>query len=98
MLEDKKAVENDEKCIFEVEMTKKIKPKDEIRWLFNGRRIDTEIDKRYELEIDNKICRLVIKNIVLQDEGNYSIEINNSRSNANLTVEGKIILKQKERL
>lgn len=88
-LEDKKAVENDEKCVFEIEMTKKIQPKDEIHWTFNGRKIDADIDsRRYEIQKDNKISRLVIKNVVLEDEGSYSVEINGSRSSANLVVDG----------
>lgn len=86
-MEDKKAVENDAKAVFEMEMTKKIQPKDEIKWTFNGRKIDPD-DKKYDVETDNKTCRLIIKNITLEDEGDYSVEINGSRSNANLIVEG----------
>lgn len=87
-LEDKKAVENDEKAFFEIEMSKKIRSKDDITWTFNGRKIDIETDKRYEIERDDNTCRLIIKNIVLEDEGAYTVELNGSRSSANLTVEG----------
>lgn len=92
-LDDQKAVENDEKCVFEIEMTKKIQPKDKIHWTFNGRSIDPDLDKRYDVQLDNKICRLVIKNVVLEDEGAYSVEINGSRSSANLTVDGAVFNK-----
>jgi hypothetical protein len=88
-LEDKEAVEDDEKTTLEVEMSKKISSRDEIKWTFNGRKIDVEDDNRYALEKDNKICRLVIKKVKLEDEGTYAVEVNNSRSSGYLTVNGK---------
>lgn len=92
-MEDKEAVEDDEKTTLEVEMSKKISSRDEIKWTFNGRKIDVEDDSRYALEKDNKICRLVIKKVKLEDEGTYAVEVNNSRSSGYLTVNGKQILK-----
>ena len=88
-MEDKEATEDDEKTTLEVEMSKKVSSRDEIRWTFNGRKIDVEDDNRYALEKDNKICRLVIKKVKLEDEGTFAVEVNNSRSSAYLTVNGK---------
>lgn len=93
-MEDKEAVEDDEKTTLEVEMSKKISSRDEIKWTFNGRKIDVEDDSRYALEKDNKICRLVIKKVKLEDEGTYAVEVNNSRSSGYLTVNGKSLIRK----
>ena len=93
-MEDKEAVEDDEKTTLEVEMSKKISSRDEIKWTFNGRKIDVEDDNRYALEKDNKICRLVIKKVKLEDEGTYAVEVNNSRSSGYLTVNGKDLIRK----
>jgi len=87
-LQDQHATEEDEKAAFEVEMTRKILPSNEIRWTFNGRKIDIDGFRKYSMEIDNKICRLIIKNVKLEDEGSYAVEVNGSRSSANFTVNG----------
>jgi titin len=87
-LEDKTAIEDDLEAYFEVECSKKISSRDEIKWMFNSRKIDLDLqDQKYRMQLDGKLCRLVIKSIKLEDEGNYSIDINeNHRSTAKLTV------------
>lgn len=85
-LQDKQAVEEDEEAFFEVEMSKKISLSDEIRWTFNGRKIDVEDFRKYSMELENKICKLKIKKIALEDEGTYAVEVNGSRSSAFLSV------------
>lgn len=67
-------------------MSKKITPSDEIRWTYNGRRIDVDDLKKYSMDTDGKKCKLTIKNIRLEDEGTYAVEVNGSRSSASLTV------------
>lgn len=85
-LEDKEAMEEDVQVVLDCEMSKKISSSDEIRWTFNGRRIDD--DKRYGMDNEGKSCKLILKNVVLEDEGTYAVEINGSRSSAHLTVKG----------
>lgn len=70
-------------------MSKKISKKDEIKWSFNGRKLDVDNSTKYQMETDNKSCKLIIKNIALDDEGSYAVEVNSSKSSANLTVEGE---------
>ena len=85
-LEDKTAMEEDEEAFFEIETSKKIHLKDEIRWTQNGRRLDTDDERKYSLKTESKTCKLIIKKIRLEDEGVYTIDINGSRSTAQLTV------------
>lgn len=89
-MEDQHATEDDEKAAFEVEMTRKILPSNEIRWTFNGRKIDIDDIRKYSMEIDNKLCRLIIRNVKLEDEGSYAVEVNGSRSSANFIVNGNL--------
>jgi hypothetical protein len=77
-------------------MSKKIQARDEIKWTFNCRKIDAENDKKYRIENENKTCKLIIKNITLEDEGTYTVEINGSKSSANLTVDGKYFLNRSD--
>jgi hypothetical protein len=74
---------------FEVELSGKIKPSDEIKWNFNGKKIDFNNSLKYEMESTKNTCKLIIKKIKLDDDGSYGIEVNGSRTNANLTVNGK---------
>lgn len=87
-MEDQKAVEEDEKACFEIEMSKKISVNEEIRWTYNGRKIDVDDVNKYELKFENKICKLIVKKIRLEDEGTYAVEINGTRSSAFLFVDG----------
>lgn len=65
---------------------KVISDNDEIKWSYNGRKLDK--GAKYSFENKGNKSKLVIKNIVLEDEGTYAVEINNSRSSASLTVNG----------
>jgi hypothetical protein len=87
-LEDKQATEDDESAFFEVEMSRATQIKKDIKWTFNGRPIDFESSDKYAFELANKTCKLIIKKIKLEDEGNYAVEINSSKSSATLTVNG----------
>jgi hypothetical protein len=86
-LKDKEAMEEDEMAFLDCEMSKKIHSTDEIRWTFNGRELDLSSQKHY-MDNENKVCKLVIKNIALEDEGVYAVQVNESRSSATLTVKG----------
>lgn len=79
-------MEEDAEAFFEIECSKKIQSSDEFRWTLNGRRIDTDDLRKYRLDTDGKHCKLIIKNIRLEDEGTYNVEVNGSRSSAFLTV------------
>lgn len=70
-------------------MVKPISENDEIKWSFNG----TKLVKgpKYSFENRGNKAKLIIKDIVLEDEGTYTVEIKNSRSSATLTVNGKSI-------
>ena len=60
-LSDKEATEEDEVTFFEVEMSKKISKSDQVKWSFNGRKIDSDVDARYAVETNNKVSKLIIK-------------------------------------
>jgi rRNA maturation protein Nop10 len=81
-------MEDDEEVCFEIETSTKIHPtKDEVRWTLNGRRLDTDDERKYSFRVDGKHCKLVIKKVKLEDEGTYMITLNGeSRSSAQLTV------------
>ena len=85
-LNDKEATEEDEATFFEVELTKQPKRADQIKWTFNGKKVDAEVDSHYSIESSNKFCKLVIKKVRLEDEGNYSLEVNGAKTTAQLTV------------
>lgn len=85
-LNDKEATEEDGLTYFEVELTKKAKRTDQIKWSFNGRKVDSDVDARYSIETSNKMCKLVIKNVCLEDEGTYSIDVNGVKTSAQLIV------------
>lgn len=87
-MEDKTATEGDAEAVFEAELSKNIMPSDEIRWTFNGRRIDVDDVKKFSLEKIKNKCLLHIKNVELEDEGSYGIEVNDSKSSANLIISG----------
>jgi titin len=86
-ISDKDAVEEDDVAFFEIELVKQIKETDPIKWTFNGRRVDLKGNK-YAVEARGNKSKLLIKNIRLEDEGNYTVEVNNSSSTATLTVNG----------
>lgn len=46
------------------------------------------MEKKYEIINENKTSKLIIKNIILEDEGVYGVEINGSSASANLAVDG----------
>ncbi len=69
-------------------MVKPISENDDIRWSFNGRRLDK--GDKYNIESNGYKSKLIIKSISLEDEGTYAVEINNSKSSAHLIVEGKL--------
>lgn len=85
-LDDKNAVEEDPSAFFEVELVKLISENDDLRWSFNGRRLDK--GDKYNIESNGYKSKLIIKSISLEDEGTYAVEINNSKSSAHLIVEG----------
>ena len=87
LLEDQRAIEEDASAVFTIEASKKISPGDDFRWTMNGRRIDTDDLMKYSMQTEGKMCRLIIKKIRLEDEGAYAVEINGSRSSANLFVD-----------
>jgi hypothetical protein len=85
-LEDKTAVEEDPQAFFEIELLRPINENDDIKWSLNGRKL--EKGAKYGVESNRNKCRLIIKDITLEDEGTYAVEINNSKSSALLIVEG----------
>jgi len=85
-LSDKEAVEEDDVAFFEIELVKQIKETDPIKWTFNGRRLDLKSGNKYVVEARGNISKLLIKNVRLEDEGNYAVDVNNSSSTASLTV------------
>jgi hypothetical protein len=68
---------------------KEINEFDEINWTFEGHRI--EKGTKYLVKSKGNKSRLIIKNINIEDEGSYAVEINNSSSSATLTVNGKYL-------
>jgi hypothetical protein len=62
-----------------------------LKWFKNGAEIDVNGDK-YELRTQGEMYTLVVKNVNFDDEGEYSVKIENSdaTSKANLNVEGMI--------
>jgi hypothetical protein len=85
-LDDKEATEEDLSVFFEVELTKKAKRSDQIKWTLNGKKIDSDVDARYSIESNDKKSKLIIKNVRLEDEGNYALEVNGTKTSAQLTV------------
>lgn len=86
-LGDKEATEEDKQVFFELEMAQKYKSSDRIRWTLNGRRIDEDSSK-YAIESEGKTVKFIIKNVKLEDEGNYQAELNNTRATGYLLVNG----------
>ena len=74
---------------FEIKLNKPDKLS-KLKWLKNGVVLDVTSDK-YELRAQGELYALIIKNVNFDDEGEYSVKIENSdaTSKANLTVEGK---------
>lgn len=83
---DKEATEEDKQVFFEIEMAKKYRSSDKIRWTLNGRKIGVDSSSRYEIQANGNMLKLVIKNVLLEDEGNYAAELNNTKANGYLTV------------
>jgi hypothetical protein len=70
---------------------KPIKENDDIKWTFNGKRAVK--GTKYAILSNGNKSRLTIRNIRLEDEGTYAVEINNSSSSATLVVNGNFFLK-----
>ena len=87
VLEDQRAVEEDAQVVFTAELSKKTSPGDDFRWTMNGRKIDVDDFMKYSMQTEGNLCKLIVKKIRLEDEGAYAVEINGSRSSANLFVE-----------
>ena len=86
-LKDKVCVEfKDTK--FDIKLNKPGKS-NKLKWFKNGAEIDTNSDK-YELREQGEMYTLVVKNVNFEDEGEYSVKIENSdaESKAVLVVEG----------
>ena len=85
-LDDKTAVEEDPQAFFEIELIKPISENEDVKWSFNGRKL--EKGAKYGVDSNRNKCRLIIKDITLEDEGTYAVDINNTKSSALLIVEG----------
>ncbi len=70
-------------------MTNYIQETDEILWTFNGTKVDPKGIK-YIVEKNSFNCKLKIKDIRLDDEGEYAVEVNGSKSCAYLIVNGNL--------
>ena len=69
---------------------KQVNESDKINWTFEGHKI--EKGSKYLVKSKGNKSRLVIKNVCIEDEGSYTVEINNSSSSATLAVNGNIYM------
>ena len=86
-MNDVNACEGAVSTSFTVELSKKLNSNNKVKWYYKDELIDLKSDK-YKIEIKDFHCTLHIKNIDLNDEGSYSIEVDKAKSSAELTVEG----------
>lgn len=81
------ANEGDATANFQIEFSNKLKKSHNIECFFNDKLIDVD-DNKFLIEKKDFYCTLIIKNITLEDEGNYTIQCNNAKSSAQLAVNG----------
>lgn len=88
-LGDKEATEEDKQVHFEFETSKKYKPTDKLRWTLNGRKLDHQDSTKYAFETELtkfKLTKFIIKNVKLEDEGQYQAEMNGTKAQGYLLV------------
>lgn len=65
------------------------------QWFFNNERL-IENDDQYEVNVEGNICSLMIKNLVYDQTGRYSVKVDYAETSTILTVEGAPILHEIE--
>ena len=73
---------------FECTFNKELKPED-VSWYQDGTKLkDGDLDGRVKLESDGKKQYLILKNVQLDDAGNFEIRVKDVKSAASLKVKG----------
>jgi hypothetical protein len=85
-MEDVTMDEGDVFTVFTVEYSKVLAQRHKIICKFNGHEIVS--GDKYEIKVSDNKLELRVKNICPEDEGTYTIQVQNAKSSAFLTVNG----------